>query len=64
MLTYGFDKRLIDILKDSTIWGKIALPVVMALSSKYAISLYENVAQLVNLDKKTTHSWDLTNSAS
>ena len=59
MLTYSFDKRLIEILKDSTIWGKIALPVVMALSSKYAISLYENVAQLVNLDKKTAHSWGL-----
>jgi hypothetical protein len=59
VLTYSFDKRLIEILKDSTIWGKIALPVVMALSSKYAISLYENVAQLVNLDKKTAHSWGL-----
>jgi Initiator Replication protein len=59
VLTYSFDKRLIDILKDSTIWGKIALPVVMALTSKYAISLYENVAQMANLDKKAAHSWSL-----
>ena len=26
VLTYSFDKRLISVLKDSTIWGKIALP--------------------------------------
>jgi hypothetical protein len=30
VLTYSFDKRLIEVLKDSTIWGKIALPVLMA----------------------------------
>jgi hypothetical protein len=59
VLTYSFDKRLIDILRDSTIWGKIALPVLMAFTSKYAVSLYENVAQLVNLDKKTTHTYSL-----
>ena len=31
----------------------------MAFTSKYAVSLYENVAQLVNLDKKTTHTYSL-----
>jgi replication initiator protein len=46
VLTYSFDRRLIEILRDSTIWGKIALPVLMAFTSKYAVSLYENVAQL------------------
>lgn len=51
-LTYSFDKRLVEVLKDSTIWGKISLPVVMALSSKYAISLYENVAQWTGLNQK------------
>ena len=40
-LTYSFDKRLIEILRDSTIWGKIAIPVLMAFTSKYAVSLYE-----------------------
>jgi hypothetical protein len=30
VLTYSFDKRLLEILQDSTIWGKIALPVLMA----------------------------------
>lgn len=52
-LVYSFDKRLIDILKDSSIWGKIALPVLMAFTSKYSVSLYENVAQWSGLSHKT-----------
>lgn len=52
-LTYSFDKRLVEILKDSAIWGKIALPVLMAFTSKYAVSLYENASQWIGLDKKT-----------
>ena len=59
VLTYSFDKRLIDVLKDSTIWGKIALPVLMAFSSKYAVSLYENLAQFSNLTKKTFQDYTL-----
>jgi plasmid replication initiation protein len=31
----------------------------MAFMSKYAVSLYENVAQLVNLDRKFTHVYTL-----
>ena len=53
VLTYSFDKRLIGLLRNSNIWGKIALPVLMAFNSKYAISLYENVAQVVNLEHVT-----------
>src|SRR4051794_2023668 len=59
VLTYSFDKRLIEVLKDSTIWGKIALPVLMAFSSKYAVSLYENLAQFSNLTKKTLQDYTL-----
>src|SRR3954452_12085817 len=59
VLTYSFDKRLIDVLKDSTIWGKIALPVLMAFTSKYAVSLYENLAQFCNLSKKTFQDYTL-----
>ena len=51
VLAYSFDKRLIEILEDSRIWGKIALPVLMAFSSKYSVSLYENLAQLSGLRK-------------
>lgn len=59
VLTYSFDKRLVDVLADSTIWGKIALPVLMALTSKYAVSLYENLAQFANLTMKTFHAYSL-----
>ena len=52
-LVYSFDKRLIEILKDSSIWGKINLPVLMAFTSKYSVSLYENVAQWQGLSHKT-----------
>ena len=59
VLTYSFDKRLIEILEDSTIWGKIALPVIMAFSSKYSVSLYENAAQWAGLQKKTFQDFTL-----
>src|SRR3954471_17695899 len=59
VLTYSFDKRLIAVLQDSTIWGKIAIPVLMAFSSKYAVSLYENLAQLANLSMKTFQEYSL-----
>ena len=58
VLNYSFDKRLVEILKDSAIWGKIALPVLMAFSSKYSVSLYENIAQWTGLTRK--HFQDMT----
>jgi len=59
VLTYSFDKRLIEILKTSTIWGKITLPVLMAFNSKYAVSLYENVSQMTGLELKQSQSFSL-----
>ena len=59
VLTYSFDRRLIDILQQSTIWGKIKLPVLMAFSSKYSVSLYENIAQWTGLELKQTHQFTL-----
>ena len=59
VLTYSFDKRLIEVLKDSTIWGRIALPVLMAFTSKYAVSLYENMAQHKNLSMKSHKEYTL-----
>jgi len=53
VLNYSFDKRLVEILKDSAIWGKIDLPVLMAFSSKYSVSLYEQVAQWTGLTRKS-----------
>ena len=59
VLNYSFDKRLIEVLKLSTVWGKIAIPVLMAFTSKYAISLYENIAQIHNLSYKKSQVYSL-----
>jgi hypothetical protein len=59
VFTYSFDKKLIKILQDSTVWGKINVPVLMAFMSKYSVSLYENIAQKVNLDHKQSHTYSL-----
>jgi hypothetical protein len=59
VLTYSFDKRLIEVLQDSTVWGKINVPVLMAFMSKYSVSLYENIAQMVNLKQKQFHTYTI-----
>lgn len=53
VLNYSFDKRLVEILRDSAIWGKISLPVLMAFSSKYSVSLYEHISQWAGLSRKS-----------
>lgn len=52
VLSYSFDKRLVEILQDSAIWGKISIPVLMAFSSKYSVSLYEHISQWAGLTRK------------
>jgi len=49
----------VEILKDSAIWGKIDLPVLMAFSSKYSVSLYEQVAQWTGLTRKSFQDMSL-----
>lgn len=51
-LTYSFDQRLIDILGDSTVWGKISIPELMAFNFRYSVSLYEHVSQWFGLNHK------------
>lgn len=58
-LTYSFDKRLVEVLRNSSIWGKISIPILMAFTSKYAVSLYENIAQRSGLSKKTVETFTL-----
>ena len=59
VLTYSFDKRLTEILERSAIWGQISLHVVRAFTSKYAVSLYENISQKVNLSLVQTQHYTL-----
>jgi len=53
ILRYSFDPMLIEILRDSSVWGRIALPILMSFSSKYSISLYERICQFDGLSHKT-----------
>lgn len=48
-LTYEFDPRLVAILSDSQIFAKLQLDVIRAMSSKYALALYELVAKRARL---------------
>ena len=59
VLTYSFDKRLVDLLEPSARWGQISLPVLMSFSSKYAVSLYENITQSVNLRHITNATYTI-----
>lgn len=59
VLSYSFDKRLVEILRDSQIWGRIAIPILMAFNSRYSVSLYENIAQFANLNYKSSSEYSL-----
>jgi hypothetical protein len=48
---FGIPKRLRMILARSNRWGRIRCEIAYAMSSKYAIALYEMVALRANLDR-------------
>jgi hypothetical protein len=48
-LTYEFDPLLVELLRDSQIFAKLQLDVIHAVSSKYALALYEIVAKRARL---------------
>ena len=48
-LTYSFDKRLVEAVKDSISFGKLEIAVMAAFKSKYALALYEHVSRRINL---------------
>ena len=48
---FGIPKRLRMILARSNRWGRIRCEVAYAMTSKYAIALYEMIALRVNLDR-------------
>ncbi len=49
VLTYSFDKRLVPLLAESSVFGKIELSVMRAFSTKYALALYEALSRRVRL---------------
>lgn len=48
-LTYQFDPRLVALLGDSYVFAKLQLDVIHAVSSKYALALYEIIAKRARL---------------
>jgi len=48
-LLYSFSKEMREIIRDSTLWGKVRKAVVFAFTSKYALALYELVTARVNM---------------
>lgn len=59
VLTYQFDPDLIDLLRDSRIFAKLQLDVIHAVSSKYALALYEIVAKRVRLSFVKSETFQL-----
>ena len=59
-LSYSFDRRLVEVLKDSVSFGRLELAVMTAFTSKYALALYEHVAKRVRFNHKLreTHTLD------
>ena len=49
---YRFSPEMRDIIKDSTLWGRVRSAVVFAFTSKYALALYELITARVNLKHK------------
>ena len=48
-LTYSFDPKLVRLLRESSVFGKLELAVIYAFSTKYALALYEALARRVRL---------------
>lgn len=50
---YSFSKGMRDIIKDSTLWGRVRTAVIFAFTSKYSLTLYELITTRINLK----HVW-------
>lgn len=58
-LTYSFDKRLVPLLRDSSVFGKLELAVMHAFTTKSGLALYEALARRVRLKSKFFEDFDL-----
>ena len=52
-VVYSFSRGMREIIKDSTLWGRVRSAVVFAFTSKYALALYELITARINL----RHVW-------
>lgn len=51
ILRFGIPKKLVPILARSGRWGRIKAEIVCAMTSKYAMALYEQIQLRANLDR-------------
>lgn len=58
-LTYSFDKRLVPLLRESSVFGKLELEVMRAFSTKYALALYEALSRRVRLSAVFSETFEL-----
>lgn len=60
MLRYEFPARLREIIKESTIFARLQKEVMFALSSKYALALYEMVQKRGNMTMKSHEDFEMS----
>jgi hypothetical protein len=48
-LTYSFDPKLVPLLRDSSVFGKLEIAVMHSFTTKYGLALYEALARRVRL---------------
>ena len=58
-LTYSFDKRLVPLLRESSVLGKLEIAVMHAFTTKYGLALYEALSRRVRLSGKFFEDFDL-----
>jgi hypothetical protein len=49
-VVYSFSRGMREIIKDSTLWGRVRTAVVFAFTSKYSLTLYELICARINLN--------------
>lgn len=49
-IVYSFSPGMREIIKDSTLWGRVRTAVIFAFTSKYSLSLYELLTARINLE--------------
>jgi len=50
---YSFSRGMREIIKDSTLWGRVRTAVMFSFTSKYSLTLYELITARINLK----HIW-------
>lgn len=59
-VVYSFSKRMREIIKDSTLWGRVRTAVIFAFTSKYSLALYELITARINLKHIWQEEFSLT----